>query len=44
MIDAHLDNPWMRVILSDINDIKQQSYTPTEHRLVGTISRFNNGQ
>lgn len=34
LIDAHLDNPWMRVLLSDINDMKQDDFDEDEHRLI----------
>jgi hypothetical protein len=34
LIDAHLDNPWMRVILSDINGITQEDFNEDKHRLV----------
>jgi hypothetical protein len=33
LIDAHLDNPWMRVILSDINNMNQEDFDPDTHRL-----------
>jgi hypothetical protein len=33
LIDAHLDNPWMRVILSDINGMKQDDFDPTKYKL-----------
>lgn len=33
LIDAHLDNPWMRVIVSDINDMKQEKFDPSIHKL-----------
>lgn len=33
LIDAHLDNPWIRVLLSDINSMKQEVFDPTKHRL-----------
>jgi hypothetical protein len=34
LIDANLDNPWMRVIISDINNMKQVDFDETKHRLV----------
>ena len=34
LIDANLDNPWMRVVLSDINDMKQEIYDSTIHKLI----------
>lgn len=33
LIDAHLDNPWMRVIVSDINNMKQYAFDPSQHKL-----------
>ena len=27
LIDSHLDNPWMRVIISDINSMKQEEFS-----------------
>lgn len=33
LIDANLDNPWMRVILSDINNMKQEKFEPSKHKL-----------
>jgi hypothetical protein len=33
LIDAHLDNPWMRVVISDINSMKQEKYDSSRHRL-----------
>lgn len=33
LIDAHLDNPWMRVILSDINNMSQRQFDPNTDRL-----------
>lgn len=40
LIDANLDNPWMRVLLSDINNMKQENFNPEKHRLI----LKNNGQ
>lgn len=34
LIDAHLDNPWMRIILSDINDMSQEDFDEDKHRLI----------
>lgn len=34
LIDANLDNPWMRVILTDINHIHQEQFNPNKHQLV----------
>lgn len=33
LIDAHLDNPWMRVIVSDINGMKQEDFDTEKHRI-----------
>ncbi len=33
LIDAHLDNPWMRVIVSDINSMKQEVFDKSKHKL-----------
>lgn len=34
LIDAHLDNPWMRVVLSNINSMKQVEFDPSNHKLI----------
>ena len=34
LIDANLDNPWMRVILSEINSLKQVDFDLDKHRLI----------
>lgn len=33
LIDSNLDNPWMRVILEDINDMEQKDFKPFEDHL-----------
>lgn len=33
-IDAHLDNPWTRVIMSDINNMKQEEFKPGTHKMI----------
>ena len=33
-IDAHLDNPWTRVIMSDINGMKQEEFNPDTHKMI----------
>ncbi len=33
LIDANLDNPWMRVIVSDINNMKQEPFDTLIHKL-----------
>ena len=32
-IDIHMDNPWIRVIMSDINNINQRDFDPQTDRL-----------
>ena len=34
LIDANLDNPWMRIILSDINSMEQEDFDEDTHRLI----------
>lgn len=34
LIDANLDNPWMRVVLSNINNMKQEPYDSDKHKLI----------
>ena len=33
LIDANLDNPWMRVIVSDINSLDQKDFDPITDKL-----------
>ena len=33
LIDARLSNPWMRVVLSNINDLPQDTFRVGEHTL-----------
>lgn len=33
LVDANLDNPWMRVILSKINDIHQEDFDSEKHAI-----------
>ncbi len=33
-IDANMDNPWIRVIIKGINDMKQEEFNPEEHHLI----------
>ncbi len=33
LVDANLDNPWMRVILPDINNMPQHKFDPDSDRL-----------
>ena len=37
LIDAGLDNPWMRIVLSDMNEVKPEAFDPTKHQLVQPI-------
>ena len=37
LIDANLDNPRMRVILTDINKMKQEKFDVNKHRLVDKV-------
>lgn len=32
-IDINMDNPWMRVIISGVNDMKQENFDPIKHKL-----------
>lgn len=34
LIDANLDNPWTRVLLSDINNMSQEDFDEDIHRLI----------
>ncbi len=33
LVDAHLDNPWMRVVMTHINQLHQATLNITEHKL-----------
>lgn len=33
LIDANLDNPWIRVVVSDINRMHQEQYDPQKHKM-----------
>ncbi len=33
LIDANLDNPWMRIVISDINSMHQEQYDSKSHKL-----------
>ena len=37
LIDADLDNPWMRVILSDINGMSQEQFDKDKHKIINHI-------
>ncbi|HKC69868.1 MAG TPA: hypothetical protein VKG26_16650 [Bacteroidia bacterium] len=32
-IDINMDNPWIRVIISGINEMKQEDFDPSIHKL-----------
>lgn len=32
-IDINMDNPWVRVIISGINDMEQEDFDPKTHKL-----------
>jgi hypothetical protein len=32
-IDINMDNPWTRVIVSEINEMKQEDFDPSKHKL-----------
>lgn len=38
LIDANLDNPWMRVLLSDINSMEQKDFDSDTHKLIQVTS------
>lgn len=33
MIDANQDNPWTRVLMTNVNEMKQTDFNPTDHHL-----------
>lgn len=33
LISSSLDNPWMRVVISNINKMKQESFNKDKHKL-----------
>lgn len=37
LIDSHLDNPWMRVIVSDINGMKQRDFDFVKDRISSSL-------
>lgn len=39
LIDAHLDNPWTRVIMTNINEMQQDVLNPVEHKLTEIIKK-----
>ena len=32
-VDINMDNPWIRVIISGINDMTQEDFDPSKHKL-----------
>lgn len=42
LIDAHLDNPWVRVVISGINQMNQFEFDPDKHRMVDISDKRNN--
>jgi hypothetical protein len=32
-IDINMDNPWVRVIISGINEMNQEDFDPSKHKL-----------
>jgi hypothetical protein len=32
-VDINMDNPWTRVILSNINDMEQVEFDPSKHKM-----------
>lgn len=32
-VDINMDNPWVRVIISGINEMEQENFDPTKHGL-----------
>lgn len=32
-IDINMDNPWVRVIMSDINEMNQENFDPLKHKM-----------
>lgn len=38
LIDANLDNPWMKVVISNINDMDQHVFEPSEDKLSKEIT------
>lgn len=32
-VDINMDNPWTRVVMSGVNDMKQENFDPSKHRL-----------
>jgi hypothetical protein len=39
LIDAHLDNPWTRVVMTNINDMTQDVLNLKEHKLTEIIKK-----
>jgi len=34
-VDINMDNPWVRVIITGINEMKQEDFNPLKHKLKG---------
>jgi len=41
LIDANLDNPWMRVVLSHINEVEQNAFEPEADSLSQHLQKAN---
>lgn len=39
LIDAHLDNPWTRVLMTNINDMTQEDLDYNDHKLTEIIKK-----
>lgn len=39
LIDAHLDNPWTRVLLTNINEMTQEDLNIDKHKLTKIIEK-----
>lgn len=42
LIDAYLDNPWIRVVISGINQMNQFEFDPNKHRMITISDERNN--
>jgi hypothetical protein len=41
LIDAQLDNPWVRVVISGINQMDQFEFDPDNHRMISISDERN---
>lgn len=41
LIDSHLDNPWMRVVISGVNQMNQFEFDPDKHRMINISDERN---